>query len=86
MKGSVTDFTEKLTHNLGYRDTSDFNCIVIISLFVFFLTKMKINDFGAMLPGFSGLILKLAILISALHYLRVNNKQLEIPSPENPTA
>jgi len=60
--------------------------MTIIALFVFFLTKMKINDFGAMLLGFSGFFSNLAILISVLQYLRVKNKTPEIPSPGNPTA
>jgi hypothetical protein len=63
-----------------------FIAMTIILLFVFFLTKMKINDFGAMIPGFSGFFLNFAILISALHYLRVKNKTPEIPNPGNPTT
>jgi hypothetical protein len=73
--------------DLGNWDTSDYNYYDnLISLFVFLLTKTKINDFGATSPGFKGFILNLTIFISALHYLRVKNKTPEIPNPGNPTA
>ncbi len=60
--------------------------MTIIALFVFFLTKMNINDFGAMLYGFSGFFANLIVLIYALQYLRVKNNTLELPIPGKPTA
>lgn len=60
--------------------------ITIIALFVFFLTKMKINDFGAMLLGSSGFLSNLVILGSVLQYLRVKNKTPETPSLGNLTS
>lgn len=58
----------------------------IIALFIFFLTGMKINDFGAMSPGFSGFFSNFVILISALQYLRGKSITPVIPSPWNPIA
>ena len=58
----------------------------IIALCIFFLTKMKINEFGAMFLGLSGFFSNSVIFISVLQYFRVKNRTLEIPSPGNPTA
>ena len=44
--------------------------MILIALLVFFLTKMKINEIGVMILGFSGFFANLVILISAVQYLR----------------
>jgi hypothetical protein len=60
--------------------------MTIIALFVLFLTKIEINDFGALLYGFSGFFANLVVLISVLQYFRRKNKTFEIPSLGKPTA
>jgi hypothetical protein len=60
--------------------------MMIIALFVLFLTKIEINDFSAMLYAFSGFFANLLVLISILQYFRIKNKPPMIPSPGNPTV
>jgi hypothetical protein len=60
--------------------------MTIITLFVFLLIKININDFGGILYGFSGFFTNLVVLISVLQYFQIKNKTPGIPSPGNPAV
>ena len=58
----------------------------MIALLVFFLTNIKMNDFGKMILGFSGFFANLVIFISAVQYLRKKNTTSEVPGQVNPSV
>jgi hypothetical protein len=60
--------------------------MTIIALFVFFLTKISINNYASMLHGFSGFFANLVVLISVSQYFRVKNESPAIPGTGNPTT
>ena len=60
--------------------------LTTIALIVFFITKMKINDFGSLLLGVSGFFSNLAILGSVLHYFYEKNKTSGFPNPTESTG
>ena len=60
--------------------------VTMVSLFIFIFIKLKVNDFGSVLLGFSGFLSNFVILGSVLRYLRIKNKNLEIPKSGNQPA
>jgi len=57
--------------------------VTVAALFLYFLTKVKINDFGSLLLGLSGFFSNLVILGAVMQYFHVKKKTPETPKPKD---